>query len=214
MSTASGRLTAIETRKPISTVLRVAMVCPMTVLQISVVAVQMADGAGRMKGLMSNRWTEPSHITTRRTSTAAGRRTSRLDRTNRRRLSDRCRSSRAVAKDELAYAVGAVLELTSRLLVEIPGPVERHVDDVRYLAGAGRHHHDPVGEQDGLRDGVGDEQDRLRLFVPDAEQLEAHFFPRQRVERAERLVHEERRGLGDEGPADRGALLHAAGELL
>ena len=48
---------------------------------------------------------------------------------------------------------------------------------------------------------------------PDAQQLEAHLFARQRVERAERLIHEQHLGLVNQRAADGGALLHAAGKL-
>ena len=54
----------------------------------------------------------------------------------------------------------------------------------------------------------------LRAGAPDALQLEVHLLARHRVERAERLVHEEERRVVDEGAGDRGALLHAAGQLV
>ena len=78
---------------------------------------------------------------------------------------------------------------------------------------AGEQHH-PVAEADRLADVVGDEQhgepgarpERLELVV---EQVAGH-----RVERAERLVHEQDVGLLRERPGERGALAHAAGELV
>ena len=68
--------------------------------------------------------------------------------------------------------------------------------------GRGRHDHHPIGQQDRLRDAVGDEQDGLAPLLPDAEQLEAHLFPGHRVQRAERLVHQQQAGIGQERAAD------------
>ena len=53
----------------------------------------------------------------------------------------------------------------------------------------------------------------LLLLEPDALQLEVHVFARHGVERSERLVHEQHRGIVDEGAGDGDPLLHAAGQL-
>ena len=50
--------------------------------------------------------------------------------------------------------------------------------------------------------------------LPDAQELEIHLLARERVERAERLVHQDELRIVDERARDRGALLHAAGELV
>ncbi len=47
---------------------------------------------------------------------------------------------------------------------------------------------------------------------PDALQLQVHVLARHRVQRAEGLVHQQHRGVVQQRPADRGALLHAAGQ--
>ena len=81
------------------------------------------------------------------------------------------------------------------------------------VRGAAGHHDDAVGEEDGLLDRVGDEHHgRLGLDV-DALELGLQIRPGERVERAERLVHQQHRGLVREHAGDRDALLHAAGEL-
>ena len=49
--------------------------------------------------------------------------------------------------------------------------------------------------------------------LPDAHQLEGQLLARQRVERAERLVHQQDVGIVHQRAADAGALLHAAGQL-
>ena len=58
------------------------------------------------------------------------------------------------------------------------------------------------------------EDDGLAALAPDPQHFEVHLFAGQRVERAERLVHQDQLGIVDEGARDRGALLHAAGQLL
>ncbi len=79
--------------------------------------------------------------------------------------------------------------------------------------GRGRHHRDPVGEEDRLADAVRHEQRRRGLLGPDAQQLEVEILARHVIERAERLVEQQHRGLEHERARDRRALAHAAGEL-
>jgi hypothetical protein len=59
-----------------------------------------------------------------------------------------------------------------------------------------------------------DEDDGLAALAPDLQHLQVHLLARQRIQRAERLVHQDKPGIVDEGAGDRGALLHAAGKLL
>ena len=76
-----------------------------------------------------------------------------------------------------------------------------------------RHHEDAVGEEHGLAQVVRHQHDgdlARRVQVADhAPQLLA----REGIERAERLVEHQQFGLVDQRAAERGALLHAAGEL-
>ena len=79
----------------------------------------------------------------------------------------------------------------------------------------GRHDHDAIGQEHGLGDRMGDEQDGLaglarRSPRPDAQQFEPHVVAGHGVERAERLVHQQQSGIEQQRPAKRGALLHAA----
>ena len=60
---------------------------------------------------------------------------------------------------------------------------------------------------------MGDKQDGLRLVGPDAHDLERHLLAGQRVKGAEGFVHQQDVGVVDQGAADGGALLHAAGKL-
>ena len=87
------------------------------------------------------------------------------------------------------------------------------VDDAGDPARARAHHDDARREEDRLRDRVRDEDDRRAELLPDREQLEVEPLAGHLVERAERLVHQQQRGLERERPRDRDALLHAAREL-
>ena len=81
-------------------------------------------------------------------------------------------------------------------------------------AGPRAHDDDAAAEEDRLLDVVGDEQHGLLLALPDAEQQLLHQRAGLVVERAERLVEQQDLGIVGERARDRGALLHAAGELL
>src|SRR5260221_8475064 len=80
--------------------------------------------------------------------------------------------------------------------------------------GAGGEDDDAGAEKHRLSYPVGDKDNGFLRLLPDAQQLEVHLLARERVERAERLVHEDELGIVDERTRDRGALLHAAGELV
>src|SRR5207302_10352308 len=56
--------------------------------------------------------------------------------------------------------------------------------------------------------------DRLGRLAPDALQLEVHGLARHRVERAERLVHQQQRGVVDQRAGQRHALPHASRQLV
>ena len=84
-------------------------------------------------------------------------------------------------------------------------------------AGISAEHDDAVGEQHGLLDVVGDDEDGLGgdlLAPPELEQFAAQVLGGEDIEGGERLVHEEDFGLDDEGAGKADALLHAAGEFL
>ncbi len=86
---------------------------------------------------------------------------------------------------------------------------------VRSSRGGPRAHDDDArAHEDRLVDVVRDEQHGLLLGLPDAEQQLLHQLARLVVERAEGLVHEQDARAVGERARDRGALLHAARELL
>src|SRR5258705_10163008 len=76
-----------------------------------------------------------------------------------------------------------------------------------------RHHRDPVGQQDGLGNVMGDEDHRLAGALPDCEQDRMHPATGEGVERTERLVHHQDFPLDREGPPDLQAPAPAPGEV-
>ena len=71
-----------------------------------------------------------------------------------------------------------------------------------------------VGEEHGFFDVVGDKDDGLRILELDLAQFELQAFPTLRVERAERLVHQQDFGPGGEGAGDGDTLAHAARQFV
>jgi hypothetical protein len=88
-----------------------------------------------------------------------------------------------------------------------------HVHDLLDRAGTGGHDHDAIGEEDGLRDAVGDEDHGLLVLLPDPEQLLLHHLAGLGVEGAKGLVHEKHRRMIGEHAGDGHPLLHSAREL-
>jgi hypothetical protein len=75
--------------------------------------------------------------------------------------------------------------------------------------------HDHAGaEEHRLRNAMGDEDDGLFGLFPDVQQLEVHLLAGKRIERPERFVHQDQLGIVDQRARNRGALLHAAGQLV
>jgi hypothetical protein len=79
---------------------------------------------------------------------------------------------------------------------------------------ARRHHRDAVGHENRFIDVVRDEEHRLPVGFPDAEQELLHQRACLVVKRAERLVEQQDLGIVGERAGQGGSLLHAAGELL
>jgi hypothetical protein len=80
-------------------------------------------------------------------------------------------------------------------------------------ARARRHDDHAVAQEDRLVDVVRDEEDRRLPVLADQQHELLHLLAGLRVERAERLVHQQHRRLVGERAGDRHALLHAARQL-
>ena len=91
---------------------------------------------------------------------------------------------------------------------------ERRLHDLADSAGRGAEHEDAVGEQQRLVDAVRHEHDGGAGLRPDFQEILLQLLARLRVERAERLVHEDEDRLAHQRARDTDALLHAAGELV
>ena len=97
---------------------------------------------------------------------------------------------------------------------EVARPRERNGDVGEDAPRPLRHHDDAVAEQHGLVDVVRHEHHRAPVGRPDAEQLALHVPPRLRVERAERLVHQQQRRVHDHRAAYSESLPHSDGQLV
>ena len=84
------------------------------------------------------------------------------------------------------------------------------VDDFLDRARARRHHRNPVRQKDRFADIVRHEQRRVAGRFVNAQQLVLHDPAGLRIERAERLVHQQDFRIVREAGGDRYALLHAA----
>ena len=79
--------------------------------------------------------------------------------------------------------------------------------------GTRAHHRDARRQEHRFVDAVGDEHDREAAPRPQCGELAVHPLPREFVQRAERLVHQQQIRRSGERARDRDAHLHAAGEL-
>jgi hypothetical protein len=78
----------------------------------------------------------------------------------------------------------------------------------------GRHHDDAVGEIHRLGDVVRHIDDRLARLAPHVGEQPLHVVAGERVERRERLIHQQHGRIVGERARDRDALLHAAGQVM
>src|SRR3954454_16954479 len=109
---------------------------------------------------------------------------------------------------------GVFAELFTGLHLERARMGQLDAEVVRHPRRPGREHDHPGAEKHRLGDTVGDEDDGLFRFFPDAQKLEVHLLARERIKRTERLVHQDQLGIVHERARNRGALLHAAGKLV
>lgn len=108
----------------------------------------------------------------------------------------------------------AVVQLVKLRGPQVPRIREGHVVDVRDVGRrAGRHDADAAAEQQRFLDVVGDKNDGFVGFLPNPLKLLLHGAARHRVERAERLIHEQDGRIVRQHAGQLNALLHAAGQL-
>src|SRR3981081_2857104 len=114
--------------------------------------------------------------------------------------------------DQSPHARAQLGEARRLLDVDLPRPRQGNRKVLDDAARPPAHDGDPVRQEYGLGDAMGDEYHGLAVALPDIEQLEIHLVAGERVERAERLVHQQYRRVVDERAADAGPLPHAPGE--
>ena len=85
---------------------------------------------------------------------------------------------------------------------------------MRDASGRGRHDDELGGEEQRFLDAVRDEEEHLLRLPPQLEDQLLDLLARQRIERAERLVHQHHLGIARERAGEAHPLLHAAGELV
>ena len=119
-----------------------------------------------------------------------------------RRLGEPCRQLAA----ELGEARGIAEAFVARLRL-----VDRQ--DLDDAAGSRAHDGDPRRQEHRFVDRVGDEHRRELALPPQLDEVGIEPVAGELVERAERLVHQQQVGLGDEAARDRHAHPHAAGQL-
>src|SRR5215472_8749905 len=76
------------------------------------------------------------------------------------------------------------------------------------------HHEHAIGKKDRFSDVVGHVDNRLARRPPHLGKEPLHLIACQRIERRERLVHKQHRGIVSERAGDRDPLLHAAREMM
>src|SRR5438105_2848732 len=87
-------------------------------------------------------------------------------------------------------------------------------DDFANAAWSRAEDHDAVPEHNGLIDAVGDEHQGLAFALEDAQQLFLKQLAGLRIQRTERLVHEQYLGMERKRPHQPAALLHSARQLM
>src|SRR6266568_2651897 len=113
-------------------------------------------------------------------------------------------------EDVLSMAGEPLIALARDL---IAWPRQGHVHDLADHAGRCGQHHHAVGEVDRLVDVVGDEDNGDVEFIAHPQDQVLELEAGLRVDRGERLVHQQQLGLVDKRPGDRHPLLHPARQL-
>src|SRR6266511_3113385 len=124
-------------------------------------------------------------------------------------------SSVGMTGDLRAESVGDLGGLTGHLgRVDASRALVQHFELLDHPARTAAEQDDPVAEADRLAHVVGDEQDGQVLLPPDPFELVVQDVASHRVERAERLVHQQDVGVLCEGAGQRHTLAHAARQFV
>jgi hypothetical protein len=99
-------------------------------------------------------------------------------------------------------------------MLSTAGAREIHADGFRDTPRTRGHYDNIVGEYDGLPDIMGYQENGLSCLSPNLQDLLLYRQPRQRIERAERFVHQQNIGLDCKRARDFDALTHTAGQFM
>ncbi len=97
---------------------------------------------------------------------------------------------------------------------EIARPRQIELDPAHDPSGPGRDHDHLVGELDRLLDAMGDEEHGLGILHQQPLEIAAELLAGHGIQRPQGLVHQDQRRIMDQRPAEGGALLHPARELM
>src|SRR5439155_1299099 len=100
------------------------------------------------------------------------------------------------------------------MLADVGGTWQGGAVDTRHGPRSRGDDDEPVGERDRLFEIVRHEDDRGASGRPQLQELVLHQRPRLDVERAERIVHQQKTRLVDQGLRKRGPLAHPPGQLM
>ena len=93
---------------------------------------------------------------------------------------------------------------------DVTRPRKMHGDDVLDTAWPRGHHHDAIAQQNRFFDIMGDEYRRSPIGTPHPQELLLHDAARLRIERGERLVHQQDFRIVDKHARERNPLSHTA----
>src|SRR6266571_721041 len=122
---------------------------------------------------------------------------------------------RSRVRADIFGAACDLVEIVCTLMISSPPPDgarprERHWLERLHLPRLRRHDHDAIAQKYRLVDRMGDEHHGLLVLLPDVQQLLLQQELVLRIERRERLVHQQNFGIVGEGARDRHALAHTA----
>ena len=122
--------------------------------------------------------------------------------------------SQIMARISSRLSANSDVALMSRRLSSRPRAANGRRYSRSNASGARGHDEQAFAEEQGFFHAVGDEDDRLAGVAPQLQDQGLHLLPRQRVQRPQRLVHQDELRVVGEAAGQGDALLHAARQLV
>src|SRR5882724_9151665 len=108
-----------------------------------------------------------------------------------------CLALRLFHAEQTIDAAAVLAELLAGLDVERAWMRQVDAEIVGHTGGPSREHDNACSKKNRFADAMCHEYDGLFRFTPDAKQLEIHLFACQRIQCAERLIHQDQLGIVD-----------------